>query len=723
MSADSESDLRLEIGHVLLIDIVGYSKLLITEQRERLEGLNKIVRNTAQFHASDGNGMLVRIPTGDGMALIFRDNVEAPLRCAVEIGESIKTHPEIYLRMGIHSGPVSEVTDVNERTNIAGAGIDIAQRVMDCGDAGHILLSKHVAEDLAPHRRWNRYLHDLGECEVKHGDRLSVVNFHTEEIGNAQPPEKFKQGKHHRAKRMVGSTASRHFPTTWTGVCLAAACLLIAAFWIFHHRAPVRSPSAPALSIAAKPVSDKSIAVLPFENLSGDPNNAYFTEGIQEEILTRLAKIADLKVISRTSTQHFKSSPDNLPEIARQLGVANILEGGVQKVGDSVRVNVQLIKAATDTHLWAESFDRQLTDIFRIESEIAKAIADTLQAKLTGREQSAIATRPTENTDAHELYLKGRYFFAKRSSDGFKSAIDYFNQAIAKDPSYALAYAGLADSYALLPNWSKEPVAEVLPKATVAAEKALSIDNNLAEPHVALGSVLSADLKLKEAKREFERAIELNPNYAAAHYYLGIDVLAPFGQFDQAIAEIRRAIELDPVSAIMNANLGHCYLFARRYPEAIAQLGKALELDPNLPFTSFLLGQALLLNGDPTGAIKEHENADEIEKAHEMDAHHFGLVGLALAYALQGQRQRTLQLLSQLQDRERRKGGIHSAYSYAVIHSALGDKNEAIDWLERSYEAKETVIVYVKIDPSLDPLHGDPRFEKLANQIIPPDSH
>jgi len=304
-----------------------------------------------------------------------------------------------------------------------------------------------------------------------------------------------------------------------------------------------------------------------------------------------------------------------------------------------------------------------------------------------------------------------------------KRAIDYFNQAIAKDPRYALAYAGLADSYALLPNWSKEPVAEVLPKATVAAEKALSIDNNLAEPHVALGSVLSADLKLKEAKREFERAIELNPNYAAAHYYLGIDVLAPFGQFDQAIAEIRRAIELDPVSAIMNANLGHCYLFARRYPEAIAQLRKALELDPNLPFTSFLLGQALLLNGDSTGAIKEHENADEIEKAHEMDAHHFGLVGLALAYALQGQRQRTLQLLSQLQDRERRKGGIHSAYSYAVIHSALGDKNEAIDWLERSYEAKETVIVYVKIDPSLDPLHGDPRFEKLANQIIPPDSH
>jgi serine/threonine-protein kinase len=470
--------------------------------------------------------------------------------------------------------------------------------------------------------------------------------------------------------------------------------------------------------IEVKPVSDKSIAVLPFENLSGDPNNAYFTEGIQEEILTRLAKIADLKVISRTSTQHFKSSPDNLPEIARQLGVANILEGGVQKAGDSVRVNVQLIKAATDTHLWAESFDRQLTDIFRIESEIAKAIADTLQAKLSGAEQSAIATRSTENSEAHELYLKGRYFLAKRSNDGFKQAIDYFNQAIAKDPSYALAYAGLADSYALLSEWSKEPVAEVLPKARVAAEKALSIDNSLAEAHAALGLVLSADLNLKDAKREFERAIELNPNYADAHYILGYDGLAPFGQFDQAIAEVKRALELDPVSAITNTNLGHCYLWARRYPEAIAQLRKALELDPNFPFIRFLLGQALLLNGDSAGAIKEYEKADEIEKAHEFGGAHFGLVGLAQAYALQGERERAAQFLNQLRDLEQRKRATHYAYSYAVIHLALGDKNEAIDWLEQSYQAKESVIVIIKIDPFLDPLRGDPRFEALVQKVV-----
>src|SRR6516165_2001131 len=233
MPAPSESDLRLEIGHVLLIDIVGYSKLLITEQRERLEGLNKIVRNTAQFHASDGNGMLVRIPTGDGMALIFRDNVEAPLRCAVEISQAAKTHPEMHLRMGIHSGPVSEVTDVNERTNIAGAGIDIAQRVMDCGDARHILLSKHVAEDLAPHPRWNRCLHDLGECEVKHGGKVSLVNFYTDEVGNSQLPEKLKLAQQEQAST---AAASRHARTLQRKhLLIAAGIVLLAAsglsFW------------------------------------------------------------------------------------------------------------------------------------------------------------------------------------------------------------------------------------------------------------------------------------------------------------------------------------------------------------------------------------------------------------------------------------------------------------------------------------------------------------
>jgi len=497
---------------------------------------------------------------------------------------------------------------------------------------------------------------------------------------------------------------------------IIAVLLLVIAGLLFQRFHPKVSP-------AVSSFLEKSIAVLPFENLSRDPDNAYFSDGVQEEILTRLAKIADLKVISRTSTQRFKSSPDNLREVAKQLDVANILEGSVQKAADQVRVNVQLVNAKSDAHLWAETYDRKLTDIFAVESDIAKTIAETLRAKLTGAEQSAIAARPTENREAHDLYLKGRYFVGKRTGENLKRAIDYFNQAIEKDPNYALAYAGLADSYGLFPDYLSESAAKVLPKARVAAEKAISIDSSLAEAHVALGHVsLSADFNLKEAKQEFERAIELDPNYAAAHYFLGFSVLAPWGQFDQAIAEVKRAVELDPFSVIMNANVGLCYLQARRYPEAIAQLRMAVELDPNFSYTRVILAGALELSRDIAGAIRELEKAYEIEKAYSVGRPPFALMFLARAYAFQGNREKALQLLGQAQEIEKRKGGVY-AYGYALIYLALGDKNQAIDWLERSYQARETAIGSIKVSPFLDPLRGDPRFEKLANQIVPPDSH
>jgi TolB-like protein len=342
----------------------------------------------------------------------------------------------------------------------------------------------------------------------------------------------------------------------WIYIVIIAAALSVGLFFVGRYSARTSGPTASALP-------PKSIAVLPFENLSGEPANAYFADGIQEEILTRLSKIADLKVISRTSTQRFKSAPSNLLDIARQLGVAHILEGSAQRSADQVRVNVQLIDAATEAHLWAETYDRKLTDIFAVETEIAAKIADVLQAKLTGAEHRAIAARPTENNEAHELYFKGRYFFGKRTVDNFKRAIDYFNQALAKDPNYAPAYAGLADSYVLLQEYSNESSAELFPKARAAAEKALAIDNDLSEAHVSLGLLHHADLNLKAAKREFEHALELNPNYAAAHYFLGLNVLAPLGQLDQAVVELKRAVELDPFSVIMNTNFGLCYILAR----------------------------------------------------------------------------------------------------------------------------------------------------------------
>src|SRR4029079_8887500 len=364
MAGEQKPKLRLEIAHVLFIDIVGYSKLRTTEQSAQIQLLREIVRNTDQFRVAAAEGKLLRLPTGDGGALVFR-SLEGPVVCAVEIAKALRSHPELRVRMGIHSGPVNEVTDLNEQANIAGAGINIAQRAMDCGDAGHILVSKHAAEDLEQYDQWQPYLHDLGQCEVKHGERLHVVNLYTDDVCNAAVPTRLA------AQKRSSATAKR-FAGFRTLLVAAAILIGLGVPAIIFTPAILKSlrSSTSGDKAAQSSIPEKSIAVLPFDNLSRDPDNAYFCEGVQDEILTRLAKVADLKVISRTSTQHFKSTPDNLPEIAKQLGVAHILEGSVQKASDQVRVNVQLINAVTDAHLWADTYDRKLTDIFAVETEI-----------------------------------------------------------------------------------------------------------------------------------------------------------------------------------------------------------------------------------------------------------------------------------------------------------------------------------------------------------------
>src|SRR5881392_2494762 len=320
MSVEIKKEIALEIAHVLFIDIVGYSKLSISDQHAAVEELTRIVRASEQFQRAEAASRLTRIPTGDGMALAFYTSPEAPVQSAVEISRTLKEHPRLQLRMGIHSGPVGGLVDVNERANLAGAGLNMAQRVMDCGDAGHILLSKHVAEDLEEYQRWRPFLHDLGSCEVKHGVRVSVVNLYDDQFRNAKLPQRFETAQKSR-KRLRWATIA---------AALLALSAIVAGAVVFSRNRERSTLAAP----------EKSIAVLPFENLSEDKANAYFAMGIQDEILTRLSKIADLKVISRTSTQHYKSAPENLPEIARQLGVAHILEGSVQKSGDAVRVNV-----------------------------------------------------------------------------------------------------------------------------------------------------------------------------------------------------------------------------------------------------------------------------------------------------------------------------------------------------------------------------------------------
>jgi len=490
----------------------------------------------------------------------------------------------------------------------------------------------------------------------------------------------------------------------WIYVIVIASAISVSLFFLGRYTAPNKQGG-----LAELP--GKSLAVLPFTNLSGNPENAYFAAGIQDEIVTRLAKIAELKVISCTSTQRFKSAPDDLPAIAKQLGVVNILEGSVQRSPDQVRVNVQLIKAATDDHLWADTFDRKLTDVFAIESEIAKTIADTLKAKLTGSERNAIGAQPTQNTEAHQLYLKGRYLWNRRTGENLKKALTYFQQAAEKDPSYALAYAGMADSCTLIPLYAAGTPQEYLPRARAAAQKALELDDMLAEAHTSLGYVLFYYFELAASTKEFERAIELNPNYPTAHQWYATGPLLAAGQFDHAIAEAKRAVELDPVSPIIHAELGTVYMVARRYDDAIEQLRNTVQMYPEFYWAHRFLGLALELKGATSDAIAEYK------KALALSDDPLVLAFVAHAEAKTGRQNEAREILARLT--EAAKTRYVPAYAFAVIHLALGEKDQALDWLEKAArDHGGRNINLIKVEPYLDPLRGDPRFEALVSRIL-----
>jgi adenylate cyclase len=426
MSAEFGSDFQLEIAHVLFMDVVGYSKLLVNEQSEVQQQLNQIVRSTDQFRAAEIAGKLISIPVGDGMALVFFGSPEAPVRCALEIGKAIKNYPRLQLRVGIHSGPVNAVKDVNNRTNIAGAGINMAQRVMDCADAGHILLSKRMAEDLAQSGHWQRHLHELGECAVKHGVGVFMVNLYTDEVGNPQLPEKLKKAQEEQAAAVAASRppATIRRRDVLIGVAILGAVALAFGLFILSYRP-----------------SEKSIAVLPFENFSDDKANAFFADGIQDDILTSLARIRDLKVISRSSVMQFRDvAARNLREIGRILGMGNVLEGSVRRERDHIVVNVQLIDALHDRHLWANRYDRSLDDSLGLQGELAAEIANALRATLTPEEKTRVETKPTANADAYVLYLRANQIAHNPDTllEDYKTAEQLYMQAIALDAGHLL---------------------------------------------------------------------------------------------------------------------------------------------------------------------------------------------------------------------------------------------------------------------------------------------
>ncbi len=602
MPDDEKKNLRLEIAHVLFMDIVGYSKLLVDEQREALHELNQIVLNTEAVREAEAAGGLIRLPTGDGMALGFTHSMEAPVECALQISQALRALPSLPLRMGIHSGPVQHVVDVNGRGNIAGAGINIAQRVMDCGDAGHILISKRVADDLAGSRRWAPLLHNLGDCEVKHGLVVSMVNLYAEVIGNPAVPAKLA-GARARGRKPVPGAAARHgLAGRWrTGAVVLALVGVMggAVWWWLGHRgqntraaasaAGVQAGSGPVEASAGVPVPEKSIAVLPFENLSADKENAYFTDGVQDEILTDLAKVADLKVISRTSVMQYKgTAPHSLREIAAQLGVAHVLEGSVERGGGKVRVRAKLIDARTDTQTWAEKYDRDLADVFAIQSEIAQTITDQLRAQLSPREAAAIQERPTADLAAYDLYLRAKELFdqtgyANGSDKYLPDAVRLLDEAVARDPGFLVAFCLLARAHDDIYWGDIDRTPARLSLAEAAIEKAAALRPDAGEVHLARAVHLYHGRRdLDGALRELNQAVRTLPNSYEIYLFRG-SIVRRRGLWEDATRDYEKGMALNPRGIYLLEQLNINYEFLHRYTDSARLLDALLALSPRDP--------------------------------------------------------------------------------------------------------------------------------------------
>jgi len=553
MSTSAGAGVRLEIGHVLFMDLVGYSKLLLDEQRELVEHLTEIVRNTEQVRAAETADKVIRLPAGDGMALVFFNSPEAPVQCAIEIAEKLKQYPQLKLRMGIHSGPVNEVRDVNGRANVAGAGINIAQRVMDCGDAGHILLSKRVAEELAQSRQWRPYLHDLGECAVKHSVPISIVNLYTDEIG-------IKQWQSEQAAQAADGAPSVF---RRTGLLIAAGALLIAVasfgVWLYFKQAEGTSL-----------VPEKTIAVLPFQNFSPDKENAFFADGVQDDILTSLAKIKDLRVISRSSVMKFRdAAAQNLRAVGKTLGVANVLEGSVRREGDRVVVNVQLVDAKSARQIWANRYDRTLADSLGLQGELASEIAEALRATLSTDEQARVTAKPTQNPDAYVFYLRANQISRNPDTllEDYKTAEQLYMQAIALDPDFALAHARLASVCAEIFHYY-EPTRDWENKARAEAQIALRLQPNLAEAHLALGQCIYwMDQDYERALEQFDIAARLSPSNGDIGRLIAA-IKRRQGKWEESLKEYERVARLDPQNPNTVRELIFTNTAMRRWPEA-----------------------------------------------------------------------------------------------------------------------------------------------------------
>ena len=640
------SEIKFEIGHVLFIDIVGYSKLLITEQSAQVERLGQIARGTEQVRLANAEDKVLLLPTGDGGALVFRNSLEAPVKCALEVSRALKNYPDLRVRMGIHSGPVSAITDLNEQANIAGAGINIAQRVMDCGDAGHILLSKRVADDLEQYPQWTAILHDLGECETKHGVRLHIFNLCGETFGEASLPAR----------------------------------------------------------ISTQRADEHSVAVLPFVDLSESKNQEYLCDGLSEELIHTLAKIPGLRVAARTSAFSFKGRDVGIPEIAKQLGVSNVIEGSLRRSGDRIRVTAQLINAHTGFHLWSDTIQHEMRDVFDLEDEITRAIVDALKVKFA--DSAPIGAVSEGDPEANDLYFQGLYLSNKSGEEGLRKGLKCFQAALDNDPKISRAWTGIARIWTYLADAYVRPL-DAYPIAEAAAEKALALNERDSVAHGVLGFSKRVLYWDEEAMiNESKRALEIDPNSALAHVWLG-DTFRGSGDLESAVEHYRTAARLDPLSPKVSDALAGGYMIAGRLDDAIEEGKRTLELDPSYAYLDSTLANAYREKGLFDQAIALYQQGERFTRAPSR--------GLAITYARAGRRLEAEQMLARfLGEREKR---YISAAAIGIVYAALGNMDEAFRWLERAYNDHDAVLTTIAFYPGSQPLRDDPRFIDLIKRV------
>jgi TolB-like protein/class 3 adenylate cyclase/Tfp pilus assembly protein PilF len=699
MSADEQR----KLAAIMFTDMVGYSALSQRDEKlaqELLEEHRRLLREIfPRFHGTEMKTI------GDAFLIEFNSALEAA-QCAIEIqrtlakrNHDVTSDRRIELKIGIHIGDV-----VHRGGDVYGDGVNIASRIEPLAGAGGICVSMDVERQIrnALEARFEK----LAPTELKN------ISVPMDLFRIVLPWERSTGTRKEEVRTPQSHIENRKSKVTW--IAIAALLLLAGVGWWFTR------PSKEGRRTGVPTADQKSIAVLPFENLSRDPENAYFADGVQEEILTRLSKIADLKVISRTSTQRYKSAPENLREMAQQLGVANILEGTVQKAADQVRVNVQLINAHTDSQLWAEKYDRKLTDIFTVESEVAANIANTLQARLTGTEQKAIAMHPTENSEAHELYLRGRFYWNQSLAEAFQKSFDksreYYEKALQLDPTYALAYAGLADYYGFAFGFGLLPPVEKWAKAEEEnAQKALELDPSLGEAYNPLAAVkLYYYRNWPEAEGDFRRGLELSPNFAEMHAHYAF-CLVLFGRNDEALSEVERALALDPLSPRFGFTSGRLRFFMRQYDTAIEQYRKTLELDPNFPAAHENLGYAYEKKGMQKEAIAEWVNALTLTGEKEQAAilqQTYTMSGFDAAVRKSAEKK--LEVLNA----KIARGEYVPAAELVKVCIRSGDKEQAFVWLAKAVQERNRLAWELKINPLFDPLRSDPRFEALVGKVV-----